>query len=97
MAQAKRLVLNALQTQGEIQMQIPRDHHKYILGKGGQRLRNLELQSTAKIKIAKDADVITITGTKEGIAMARHEIQIISDQQVNKMHVILPVFPASRG
>eukprot|EP00794_Sanderia_malayensis_P015058 gene15058-16611_t len=90
-AQAKRLVLNALQTQGEIQMQIPREHHKYILGKGGQRLKNLELQSTAKIKISKDSDVITITGTKEGIAMARHEIQIISDQQAKLAFERLPI------
>ena len=46
-------------------------------------MRNLELQTTAKINISKDSDVITIAGTKEGIASARHEIQVISDEQVN--------------
>lgn len=90
-AQAKRLVLNSLQTQGELQMQIPREHHKYILGKGGNRLKALELQSTAKIKISRDSDVITITGTKEGIAMARHEIQIVSDQQAKLAFERLPI------
>lgn len=83
MAQAKRLVLNALQTQAEIKLHIPRDHHKYILGKGGKKLKNLELQTTAKINISKDSDVITIAGTKEGIASAKHEIQVISDEQVS--------------
>lgn len=63
-------------------MHIPRDHHKYLLGKGGQKLKKLELQTTAKINIAKDSDTVTITGTKEGIASAKHEIQLISDQQV---------------
>ena len=91
MAQAKRMVLNSLQTQGEIQLPIPREHYKYILGKGGLKLKNLELQSTAKIHISKETDLITITGTKEGIAMAKHEIQIISDQQVSSLQIFLLV------
>jgi len=90
-AQAKRLVLNALQTQAEIKLHIPREHHKFILGKGGQKLRNLELQTTAKINISKDSDVITIAGTKEGIASARHEIQVISDEQAKLAFERLPV------
>ena len=88
-AQAKRLVLNALQTQAEVKLRIPREHHKYILGKGGQKLKNLELQTTAKINISKDSDAITITGTKEGIASAAHEIQVISDEQVMLLKISL--------
>ena len=76
------MVLNALQTQGEIKLNIPKEHHKYLLGKGGQKLKNLELQTTAKINISKDTDVVTIAGTREGIASAKHEIQLISDEQV---------------
>ena len=30
------------------------------------------------------SDTITITGTKEGIEKAEHEIRVISDEQVSK-------------
>lgn len=30
------------------------------------------------------SDIITITGTKEGIEKAEHEIKVISDEQVSK-------------
>lgn len=80
-AQARRMVLAKLQTQAQIEIHIPREHHGFILGKGGKTLQNLELNTATKITITRDSDVIRIVGTKEGVDRARHEIQVISDEQ----------------
>lgn len=65
-------------------IRIPREHHKFIIGPKGVKLGKLELKSATKISVprpAENSDVISITGTKEGIELARHEIQLISDEQ----------------
>merc|ERR1719462_847549 len=79
--EARRLVVGGLQTQASIEMQIPKDHHRYILGKGGKKLQELELASQTRITIPRDTEIIRIVGTKEGIDRARHEMQVISDEQ----------------
>lgn len=79
--EARRLVVGGLQTQASIEMIIPKDHHRYILGKGGKKLQDLELASQTRINIPRDSEVIRISGTKEGIDRARHEMQLISDEQ----------------
>lgn len=80
-AQARRMIVAGLQTQASIEMVIPKEHHKFILGKGGKKLQELELQSATKITIPRDSEIIRIVGTKEGIDRARHEMQLISDEQ----------------
>jgi len=80
-AEARRLVVAGLQTQASIEMVIPKDHHRYILGKGGKKLQELELASQTRITIPRDSEIIRIVGTKEGIDRARHEMQVISDEQ----------------
>lgn len=82
-SQARARVTAGLQTQASIEMAIPKEHHKFILGKGGKRLQELELLTQTKIQIPKDSDIIRIVGTKEGIDRAKHEIQLISDEQVS--------------
>lgn len=78
---ARAKITALLQTQASIEMAILKDHHKYILGKGGKRLQELELLTQTKITIPKDSEIIRIVGTKEGIDRAKHEIQLISDEQ----------------
>jgi len=80
-AEARRLVVGGLQSQAHIEISIPRDHHRYILGKGGKKLQELELASQTRINIPRDSDIIKIQGTKEGIDRAKHEMQLISDEQ----------------
>jgi len=79
--EARRLVVGGLQTQASIEMLIPKDHHRYILGKGGKKLQDLELMSQTRITIPRDSEIVRIVGTKEGIDRARHEMQLISDEQ----------------
>lgn len=71
--------------QASKQISIPKDHHRWILGKQGQRLKDLEQKTATKINVPSvqdQSDIITITGTKEGIEKAEHEIRVISDEQV---------------
>jgi transcription antitermination factor NusA-like protein len=80
-AEARRLVVGGLQAQASIEMVIPKDHHRYILGKGGKKLQELELSTQTRITIPRDSEIIRIVGTKEGIDRARHEMQLVSDEQ----------------
>lgn len=91
---AKRELLRQLQTQASVQLKIPREHHRIILGKSGKKLQELELNTATKITIPRpeeNSDIIRIVGTKEGLDKARHEIQIISDEQAKLAFERLPV------
>jgi transcription antitermination factor NusA-like protein len=82
--QARKMVLQALQTQGSVKLQVPREHHKVILGLKGKKLQELELATATKIQIPRpneNSDMITITGPRDGLEKARHELQLISDEQ----------------
>ena len=71
--------------QAHVDLKIPKEHHRFVIGKEGQKLKNIELSTATKISIPRhddSSDVIKIVGTKEGIDKARHQIQIISDEQV---------------
>lgn len=85
--EAKRRILATFQTQASKQISIPKEHHRWILGKQRQRLNELEKNTATKINLPGvdvQSDIVTITGTKEGIEKAEHEIKVISDEQVNK-------------
>ena len=71
--------------QAHVDLKIHKEHHRFVIGKEGQKLKNIELSTATKISIPRhddSSDVIKIVGTKEGIDKARHQIQIISDEQV---------------
>ena len=81
---AKREILQGFQQQGSATINIPKEHHRFLLGKGGVKLQDLEKQTSTKITIPKagdNSDTITVQGNKEGIQTALHEIKIISDEQ----------------
>lgn len=71
---------------------IPKDHHKWVLGKMGQRLKDLERDTETKITVPAmndPSETVTVTGTKEGIERAIHEIKMISEEQVVILIVLL--------
>lgn len=81
---ARNEVLSKLQTQAHIDLKIPKEHHKFVIGSKGQKLKSIEMSTGTKIKVpnAEDSsDVIKIVGTREGVDKARHQIQEISDEQ----------------
>ncbi|XP_075541444.1 satellite-binding protein 1 Dp1 [Dermacentor variabilis] len=83
-ALARAQVLRALQTQAQGTIQIPKEHHRFILGKNGKKLAELEQNTATKITVPRtddNSDVITISGTKEAIDRARDQIQKISEEK----------------
>lgn len=67
-----------------------------MIGKNGEKLQELELKTATKIAIPRPDDPsasIRITGTKEGIEKARHEILLISAEQVWELNVPERSFP----
>jgi len=81
---AKSEILKGFQTSANLSVTIPKEHHRFLLGKGGAKLQELERNTATKITIPKAAeanDSISITGPKDGIERALHEIQMISDEQ----------------
>lgn len=90
---ARREVVSELQTQASYLIKIPKEHHRFILGKNGKKLHELELNTATKIIIPRtdNSDAIRIVGTKEGIEKARHEIQCTSDEQAKLAFERLPV------
>lgn len=81
---AKREILVHFQTQANITINIPKEHHRFLLGKGGTKLQELERTTATKITIPKaneQSDAITVAGNKDGIEKALHELRIVSDEQ----------------
>jgi len=85
--EARRRILNSFQTQASVAISVPKEHHRWILGKAGTRLKELEKDTATKINvpgIGDQSDKITIQGTKDSIDKAVHEIRLISDEQSKK-------------
>ncbi|KAK6323238.1 hypothetical protein J4Q44_G00055770 [Coregonus suidteri] len=81
---ARKEIVARLQTQASATVAIPKEHHRFVIGKNGEKLQELELKTASKIAIPRSDDPslnIRITGTKEGIEKARHEILLISAEQ----------------
>lgn len=82
--EAKSVIVKELQTEHDHKLRVPKEQHKFLIGKAGSVLRELQDKTNTAIQIPKldsQSDTITITGPKEGIEQAIHEIQIICDEQ----------------
>jgi len=91
---ARRELLVQFQTQASSAIAVPKEHHKYILGRGGTKLQELEQKTATKISLPKaneTSDKITISGPKEGIDKAIHEIKCISDEQSKQSYEVLAI------
>lgn len=83
------------QTQTSQILSIPKEHHRFILGKGGERLQKLETDTATKISIPKaneDTCDITITGPKDGIELAILRINDVSMEQGSKVCMMSFIF-----
>ncbi|MBN3286830.1 VIGLN protein, partial [Polyodon spathula] len=81
---ARKEIVSRLQTQASATVAIPKEHHRFVIGKNGEKLQELELKTATKIQIPRPDDIsnqIKISGTKEGIEKAKHEILLISAEQ----------------
>ncbi|XP_075883863.1 high density lipoprotein binding protein a isoform X2 [Nelusetta ayraudi] len=81
---ARKEIVSRLQTQASSTVAIPKEHHRFVIGKNGEKLQELELKTATKIQIPRPDDPsnqIKISGTKEGLEKAKHEILLISAEQ----------------
>lgn len=93
-AKARKLVLEKFQAQNRQTIKIPKEHHKFLLGKKGKKLQDLEINTSTKIQVpsqADPADTVTIVGTKDCIEKALHEIRVISDEQSKQAYEVVDV------
>lgn len=84
---AHRLLVSEFQAPIIQQLSIPKEHHRFILGKGGKKLSEMEQTTGTRIQIPKqdeDSDVIRITGPREAIDKVVHEIQLISNEALSR-------------
>jgi len=91
---AKAELTAAFQTQTKQTLCIPKEHHRFILGKGGERLQRIEADTATKINMPKaneDTNEITITGPRDGIELAVHRINEVSNEQGSKAYEVLKV------
>ncbi|XP_076365239.1 vigilin-like isoform X2 [Tachypleus tridentatus] len=80
---AQRKFVNKLKSQDVVNVSVPKEYHRFILGNKGKKLVKLERGTNTKISIPRPenlCDIIKITGTKEGIEKAAREIQVIIDK-----------------
>ena len=71
--------------QAHVELNIPKEHHKFVIGGKGQKLKSIEVATGTKVKVPNaddSSDLVKIVGTREGVDKARHQIQVISDEQV---------------
>jgi len=91
---ARKLVLDKFQTQARQIIKIPKEHHRFILGKKGKKLQDLEVATGTKIQVPSAADTsedIIVVGTKESTEKAMHEIQLVSDEQSKQAYEKLEI------
>lgn len=77
-----------LSLQASATVAIPKEHHRFVIGKNGEKMQELELKTATKIQIPRPDDSsnqIKISGTKEGLEKAKHEILLISAEQVTQI------------
>ncbi|CAG0883419.1 unnamed protein product [Cyprideis torosa] len=91
---ARRLIQERFQTQATKSINVPKEYHRFLLGKGGKNLRKLEHDTATKISFPRMDDSsskIVVTGTREGIDRALHEIRLRSDELSKQASVRLDI------
>ncbi|TGZ46594.1 hypothetical protein CRM22_011100 [Opisthorchis felineus] len=84
-SQAKRGILAELQQQETVKIHVPHEFHGYLIGRRGDRLRELQAHTMTRISVppanSTDPDSITVTGSKQGIAEAKRIITETIERQ----------------
>ncbi|VDM53739.1 unnamed protein product [Angiostrongylus costaricensis] len=102
--EARTRLIRDLQTQCSRDLDIPKDHHRKLIGKEGAALRQLEADTNCRITIpSRDtpSQTIKIVGPREGIEKAVAYIRSVSDREskLATEEIICPriFFPFVRG
>ncbi|KAF8929900.1 hypothetical protein BGZ58_008613 [Dissophora ornata] len=68
------LLNKARATTHVLKIRVPITYHGLIIGSGGNNIKSIEADSGTSTKITRGEDLITITGSKEGIEKAKQAI-----------------------
>ncbi|CAJ0957494.1 unnamed protein product, partial [Mesorhabditis belari] len=82
--EARASVVRALQTKLAREVEIPKEHHRALIGKEGAALRSLEADTNCRIMVPgrdENSKTIKVTGPREGIDRAIAHIKRVSEQQ----------------
>ncbi|KAH7714186.1 KH domain-containing protein [Aphelenchoides avenae] len=102
---ARARLVRELQTQANTEVVVPKDYHGMIIGKQGDRLRQLEQEFLCRIfmpgRDEKTNDTIRIVGPNEYIGLAARRIKEIADEAARQGNAQLDVpksfYPWIRG
>uniref|UniRef100_A0A5S6Q752 K Homology domain-containing protein n=1 Tax=Trichuris muris TaxID=70415 RepID=A0A5S6Q752_TRIMR len=102
--EARRLIVQSLQTQANRELHIPKQYHRALIGKEGRRLQELEKDTDCRILVPNRdslSEMVKVIGPREGIEKAIHRVQAFVDEQ-SKMasdHLVIPkiYYPWIRG
>lgn len=86
-AQARRCIGADLQTQSQAEIRVKKDHHRFLLGKSGKKLNDLQAATATRITVPRqtdDSEVVKIVGPKEGIEKVIHEIQVLCTEVASR-------------
>jgi rRNA processing protein Krr1/Pno1 len=92
--EARALIVKEIQEKIEKKINVPKEQHKYLIGKAGSVLKELQEKFCIRIQVPDlDSllDEISIFGPKDGIEQAIHEIQQICDEQAKSDMVRLSI------
>ncbi|KAF8562227.1 hypothetical protein P879_07933 [Paragonimus westermani] len=87
-AVAKQRLMAELRQQETIKINIPQEYHGYLIGRRGDRLREIQSNTMTRIVVppsnAADPNTITITGPKQGITEAEQLIRETVERQAQQ-------------
>ncbi|EGD76259.1 hypothetical protein PTSG_00962 [Salpingoeca rosetta] len=95
--EAKKQVLSRLQTQASIEIDIPKEHHRYIIGPEGSNLKALSAKYAVRVFMPKNneaSQTIKIVGTAVNCRKAAQDIQHISFERAKTDHRKLQISKA---
>ncbi len=81
--------------EGFERLEIPRIYHPFIQGPNQETIQNITMETNTKINIPPPSvqkDEITISGEKEGVAIAKDKILQIYKEKVDTISIIVQDF-----
>lgn len=91
--EAKKRISAELTVPTVFELEVPKEAYGFILGKNGNRLKEIEQRTGAKISLPKSdsTDLIKIKGSRDAIESAIHEIQVVSTEALSKCKEVISI------
>ena len=93
--QARKRLTYELESKETVQVHVPKDLHKHILGKKGQKLIDIQRETGTKITVPRadnESEMVNISGPKDNLLTAQQRLSDIIQDRANKNILYLP-FP----